>query len=276
MNRLPRTFHQTFIPERLYLSEILRFGASSNSSTYREISDRSGIPTGKSTGKVKPTLDYCKAMGLIRYQSRTDMVENIELTDFGRIVFLEDLRLNERVTQLISHFNMCDQRNGADVWFMTFRRGHKMLTMDFTRDQLNSYLCHIYDREPNRNIVGPLINMYEDPTSFKKVGIVKKNGERITRLSAPILNEYVNAYTAWILSLLERYFPQETQVSVTELNKVCGWLAIAGWNETQMQKVLGLIEIKGGILIDRQMKPWVIQKSSYSIDWWPKFYHDLM
>src|SRR6056297_1543115 len=56
-NRLPRTFHSTFIPERQYIAEMLRFAAGGKEGTYQDIRDATGIPMGGQTtefGKTPP------------------------------------------------------------------------------------------------------------------------------------------------------------------------------------------------------------------------------
>ncbi len=72
-HRLPVTFHQTFIPERAHISALLKFAAGGNegtstlrqaqdiaplSVTDQEISAKTGISTGQSSGKVPATLPF--------------------------------------------------------------------------------------------------------------------------------------------------------------------------------------------------------------------------
>ena len=51
-SRLPVTFHRTFVPERHYLSALLRFASQGIEGTNQEISLETGIPMGGSDGKV--------------------------------------------------------------------------------------------------------------------------------------------------------------------------------------------------------------------------------
>lgn len=57
--RLSRSFHQTFIPERHYINALLKFAAKGGQGDIQAISECTGIPTGQSSGKVAPILDYC-------------------------------------------------------------------------------------------------------------------------------------------------------------------------------------------------------------------------
>ena len=275
-NRLPRNFHSTFAPERRYISEMLRFAAGGNSGDYQEIAQMTGIPTGKSSGKVQPTLDYCRGMGLITLDPRTrTAVKSPELTPFGRIVLLEDLRMSDALTQWIAHFNLCRRNMGADAWYHVFMRGRHTLGMQFERQQLNNYLVDIYGTAA-RNLIGPMIRMYQEDASFRRVGVLLDTDNTIERVPAPVAAEYANAYAAWMLSLMEAHFPKTVQVTVTELDRVCGWQSIPGWSDAQAQKVLSLIEAKGPIGVDRQMQPWIVRRAGVSEHWWTRLYEDLI
>ena len=61
-------FHQTFKPERQYISGLLSEIECCNGLDIQEISNQTGIPTGKSSGKVEPTISYAEYMGLIKKQ----------------------------------------------------------------------------------------------------------------------------------------------------------------------------------------------------------------
>jgi len=63
--RLPVTFHQTFLPERAHISALLKYAASGKAGTDQEIFTETGAPTGQSSGKVPAMLDYCTGMGLL-------------------------------------------------------------------------------------------------------------------------------------------------------------------------------------------------------------------
>ena len=276
MSRLPRNFHKTFMPERRYMNEMLRFAAAGKSGDYQVIAQETGIPMGKSTGKVPAILDYCRGMGMLAIdEENRSSVKSPELTPFGRIVLLEDPLVSERITQLIAHFNLCSLDNGADAWYHVFFRGRYTLGMRFGREQLNDYLADIY-RVPNKNLIGPMIRMYQDDASFLRAGILSETGNEIERLSAPLMREYSNAFAAWILSLMERFFPKSNQITITEFEKICGWQSISGWSDAQVSEILSFLEAKSAIGVDRQMRPWIIRKHGNSEAWWLRIYEDLI
>ncbi len=70
-NRLPVTFHQTFLPERAHIAALLKYAAGGKTGTDQEISADIGVPTGQSSGKVPAMLDYCAGMGLLTVERHT-------------------------------------------------------------------------------------------------------------------------------------------------------------------------------------------------------------
>ena len=56
-------FHKTFSAETGYVSKILQLAIEKISGTKDELSKISGIPTGKTSGKVIPHIKYAAYMG---------------------------------------------------------------------------------------------------------------------------------------------------------------------------------------------------------------------
>lgn len=275
--RLPRNFHKTFIPERRYLKAILQFASAGKKGDIQTIADATGIPTGKSSGKVMPAIDYCRGMGLITLSevSKRQAVKAPNLTPFGRIVLLEDPFLKESVTQWVGHFNLCGAVRGADIWYQVFFQGAQVLGSRFEKDQLQAYLQTVYSSQA-KNLMGPLIRMYDDSASFAACGaLVEKQGV-VQRKNGPVNDEYARAYGAWILESMELFFPGQNQVTVTDLDRAAGWKTIPGWGIDESQQILALLEQKGLIAVERHMNPWIIQSTDTSSNVWKKIYDDLI
>jgi len=276
--RLSRSFHQTFIPERQYISALLKFAAKGGQGDIQVISECTGIPTGQYSGKVSPILDYCRGMGLISLSSNGGKPRTIKcpvLTPFGRVVLLEDPFLKEPVTQWIAHFQLCSPLTGADVWNKTFFEGLHILGMEFKRDRLEEYLAMSYNVSPGR-LIGPLVRMYEDESSFSACGALSEKNGIVRRSPAPISDEFAYGYGAWLIHLIEVHFPGLNQITVTELEKVSGWRSIPGWSALDSQRALDYIEKKGLISVDRHMSPWLIRRSEDSSQAWAMIYNDLI
>jgi len=275
-NRLKRNFHKTFIPERQYINAILKFSASEGAGNYQEIASQTGIPMGVSSGKVPAILDYCKGMGLIDLSNSYNKgTKKPTLTTFGRTVLLNDPFLKEGITQWITHFNLCDPISGADVWYHCFLKGFRVLGMSFSIEDVNKYLSMIY-KTNKPNLIGPLIRMYQDDSSFNKCNVLQQENDLIFRRIAPITNEYGLAYGAWILELMKKHFSNRNQISITELETQAGWLSITEWDFSGATTVLELIQRKGLLEVDRTMKPWLLRALKDNNEAWKEIYNDMI
>ena len=274
--RLPRNFHRTFVPERRYIHALLKYAASGLEGDDQQISSATGIPTGASSGKVPAILDYCRGMGLVRLaDGRPAGVKRPELTPFGRIVYLEDPHLKERVTQWTAHFHLCGILTGADVWYHVFFPGTQALGMRFSRGQLEEYMSVIYSTD-RKGLIGPLVRMYEDDSSFSRCGALLEDADTISRQPAPIADEFAFAYGSWMIQMMAEHFPGSGQVTVTELDATAGWRTIPGWDIPNLQQVLKMVERKGILDVDRHMDPWLLRPSSSVEETTKKIYSDLI
>jgi len=274
-HRLPRNFHKTFIPERQYLHAMLRFAARGGSGDMQAIAAETGIPTGISSGKVSPTLDYCRGMGLIQVPEVRSAVKTPELMPFGRAVLLEDPYLKEQLTQWLAHLCLCDLRGGAEIWYQTFLNGSNRLGMEFKRDVLEEWLAYSCNTEKG-GLIGPLVRMYEDDSSFKSCGVLAEIDGKLVRKVAPIKEFMALGYGAWLISMMEMVAKQGAQVTVVELEEKCGWRTIAGWSLLESQRVLELVERKGLLSVDRHMNPWILRARETATNSWRNIYNDLI
>lgn len=277
MPRLPFNFHQTFIPERVYLGEMLKFAAAGKDATLQDISAQTGIPMGKSSGKAPAILDYCCGMGLVALPPRRVAVKSPRLTSFGRVVFLEDKFLKLPLTQWLAHLHLCRPDAGAEAWFLTFVKGRPILGDSFDTAQVERFLQDESGGRLQSNLVGPLFRTYSDPAAFLDTHfLTATDAERYRRYPAPISPEYVRGYAAWLLALLEIHFPDQREVAANDLQSVAKWDDIAGWSSGQCDHLLALIQERGFIDVNRQLRPWVITRLCPSAQVWPTIYQDLV
>lgn len=275
-NRLPRTFHATFIPERRYIAEILMFAAGGKEGTYQDIRDATGIPMGEQSGKAQATLDYCRGMGLVVFEGkRQEAIKRPRLTHLGRKVFLEDRFLKETITQWIVHLNLCGALTGADLWYQAFCQAAPVLGMRFTRERLDDYLKLAYSTRRS-GLIGPLLRTYQEDAALSLCGAAYEENGEIIRKPAPLEAEFSFAYGAWILQLMADHFPNADQVSISDLDAGSGWQSICGWDASATQRVLLMVESKGLIVVDRHMNPWLFQGRSTPQEAWGRLYEDLV
>ncbi len=274
-DRLSVSFHQTFIPERLYITAFLRYVAGGGGGTDQQISEQTGIPVGKSSGKVPAIIRYCSGMGLITVSGTIKVEEReFDLTPFGRCVLLEDPNFSEALTQWLVHFHLCRSSGGAEIWFQCFAKGHSVLGMDFSEDELNTHLANIFGKK-KRSLIGPLIRAYEETASLKVAGVLHRQSGRIIRTPAPLLSGFRNGYSGFLLSLWDQHFPGEYQITANDFEQRTYLQQIAGWDLRQYEIALEMLEAAGAVRIDKQMRPWVLSRSSETNKFWPALFDEL-
>jgi hypothetical protein len=170
---------------------------------------------------------------------------------------------------------MCSPISGADVWCHTFFAGAQSLGSNCKREQLEGHLGLIYGLS-QRNLIGPMVGMYEDDASFKTCSVLSESGGIISKKTAPILDELVRGYGAWILQLIKDFFPTHRQVPITDINKVAGWRTIPGWSISAAISILDLLEKKGIINVDRHMEPWLVNAGVSTEQAWKDIYVDMI
>lgn len=272
--RLARNFHQTFKPQRRLLSALLRYAAAGKTGTLYDISQHTGIPTGKDSGKVQSTIDYCRGMGLLRSQ-RANNAYTFSLTPFGRVVLKEDPLLLDPVTQWLAHLQLCHPKTGADLWYNIFVEGAEILGMDFSRQELEKYLRTVYATKA-RNPIGPVIETYDDEVAFKGAVVLTKNKGQIHRSVAPHSMESRRGYAAWLAQLLVDFFPDPRNIPVTEWENACGWKQATGWHPATAADILADAEQLGVLTVDRHMQPWLVDLRISPDDVWPTIYDDML
>lgn len=271
---LPISFHKSFIPERQLLAEMLSFAAEEKCGNFNFISQETGIPMGRETGKVQPILNYARGMGLISLNNQANSAtKRPVLTPFGRVVYEEDVFMSEPLTQWIAHINLCRSDIGAKVWHEVFAHSKKTLGISFSKHELEDYLTGRFDAGSKR--AGPVVGAYKDEAALGRSGVLTVNDEQITRNKAPIIDYFTLPYSAVILSLLESFFSEHVQVTVTDFNEKTNWFDVCLWNDVDVENVFAMIERKQFISFDRQMKPWIIEKRATADEVWPLIYDEL-
>lgn len=272
--RLPITFHRTFFPERIYLNAIIKFAASDSEGTDQEISAVTGIPVGRSDGKVPAIISYAQGMNLITCQSGSlPGSKKLALTDFGRSVLLEDAFLSSELTQWLAHAHLCRAIGGAEVWHQVFALGTEVLGTQFTEQRVEGFLIKRLGKR-NRSLTGPLLRMYAERASFGGADILVGEQGVYQKKCAPWLRHYKLPYTAYFLSLWENHFEGALQVSLDDFESQTFWSNIFGWGPKESEIVLRLIQSTGAIRLDTHIWPYAMIRIESSKDYWRRIYDD--
>lgn len=271
---LPPSFHQTFCPERRYLSSLLKLASKQFEGTTDQISEQTGIPTGKSSGKVDPHKKYCQAMGLIEIQPSSGARTRLVLTPLGAIVQREDLALQEELSQLILHMMLSGSRGGAVAWNALFGKSKIALGTRFSIDDATAFLTSLLGK--NTALPGPIFTTYREEASLLRSGILDFNGAIVTRKSLKQISEYYWGYAYCWLHYWESGLGVAQQVTLARYEMVCNFQEIAGWMPPQYTNYLSWMVDHRLIKIDRQTGEPLVLKIVSSGDIADKMFSELV
>lgn len=248
--RLSLSFHQTFIPERRYISSLLKFVAEPKDVNLEEVANATGIPTGESSGKVEPTLYYAKGMGLLNISRSEVRRWRLDISPLGSSVLEEDPFMSEGFTQWLLHLQLCRRRGGAEAWFAVFAEGDLALGKSFTEENIKAFLVARYGKRSN--VVGPLVKMYTSDTSFLACGALTEQDGLIRRLPAPCDATHFPGFRYLFFSLWDTIFHGVQQVCLEDFEREARFFAAAGWDLPQINRFVDYLADERLLKIDRQ------------------------
>ena len=272
-------FAATFLPERVYLSKLLIFFRKNKgrndfvelygidncwSSIYVQISELTGIPNGKSTGKVVPHINYLVGMGLL---SKTS--DWYELSAFGNVMVEEDLSFEEPLTMLVAHVMLCDKYEGSEVYHEVFS---KLTTMgSILRKNL------IEGLNINNRVMSPLVGTYTDDAAFSKLRILREQDERLILSSIKLDNhEWLPAFGAAIIHLLNTHFSGKHQISIIDFEEDTGFSACLGYAPSDTWGLIENLASAGYLRVSALVTPPVIEAVMNEGEAWERLYDNLV
>lgn len=262
LKALPLSFSQSFLLDRDLLARLLRFASNNSGGSKEAISLETGIPTGKSTGKVEPIIQYAQGMGLI-CADKENGVWRLSLTTLGQAVFAQDAALSEPVTLWLLHL-MFSRRSGltnpaigiADAWFTLFAEGPFRLGKHITQA---GYLAFLHERHGDKATLKTLsvlvLRSYFEPRAFGGAGILQEftdNGEYgYVRLEAPFQTHFFPAYATYFYLLWDELFSDREQLGFDEFSVQTRWSALLVWEESKSAMLLDWMADRGLVQLDR-------------------------
>lgn len=271
---LPPSFHQSFLPERRHLSSLLRLAATGFEGAIEPISVVTGIPTGKSSGKIVPHLKYASAMGLIKSASATQGTYRLGLTSLGKEVAKEDALLHEDLTQLILHLMLARPVGGAAVWHVFFGMSRLSLGQESSIEAATSFLCSTLGK--SSSIPGPLFAAYREESSLARSGMLAVEQSRFKRGCIPANPDYYWGLASCWLSYWEHVAPDEQQLALSKLEAMTGFLEITGWTRSQYDGFLSWAVDHRIAKVDRQTGEPLILRTTSSPDLAARIYSELI
>ena len=271
---LPLSFHLSFFPERRHLAALLKLTVQDFSGAVEEIAAKTGIPTGKKSGKVIPHLKYASAMGLIAEPSSGNGQFALRPTDLGRLMLAEDPMLHEPLTQLILHLMLSRPIGGAVSWHVLFGRTRLALGRTMSVDTAVTWLAK--ELGSSTSLPGPLFSTYREEASLARTAMLVVEKNTLTRGSLPALEDYYWGYAYCWLSYWEQTASAAQQLSLSELEAACGFVEVSGWNEAGFEDFLSWATEQGIVRIDRQTGTTLVMKTKCSADLVDRIYAEML
>lgn len=254
-------FHQTFKPERNYISTILTDAEIISGMTVQEIARQTGIPTGKSSGKVEATLAYCEYMNLIK-KKKVNGIYQIDLTPIGKCVRQEDIGLSEKLTILLCHCMLVRKIGGASLWSYVF---HEIFPKYRNEVEISLFLKEIEMQFGENVKMGPFYGSYED--LFSALNLVDNFSDRISVVPMIYDREFIYLYAYVLFRYWDEWYEDvqnlemiSTEEITSDQLKMIGFRNPFGWSEKEEYQVLEYLSDRNVIRMNRQLSPYTIRR----------------
>ena len=255
-------FHETFQPETDYISGITRLASEEFCGTKFEISEMSGIPTGKQKGKVEPHIKYAKFMGLIDFGYENG-IYSLKLTETGEEVIREDPYLHEELSRLICHYGITRREVGAPQWEFLIHNAHPGFETTISQERLYSLATTWCDVTPDNmsKKVFTVVKASYNKGIFAKTGLIdwKKELRFNVRSFHP---ELIFVYAYALSDSWDRTFKGKREITEPELRGELGLDRIFGFDEDGFCTMIDSLAFEGVITLNRQLFPATIIRTS--------------
>lgn len=255
-------FHQTMTAERPHLAKLLELADNEQWLTKEEIFNLTGIPTGKSSGKVVPNILYAEKMGLLKFKLDKQRYSILK-TKLGSQIFLTDPLLLSDQTQLILHYNLTSS-NGAGLWRFVFRK-YTDINKVFYESDLHSAACFQFAK--SKINLTPVKNTYTKSISLGDLSFLDLNKNKWVFSSHRPLRSFTTLYGYLLLSEWEQLVPKQDELTIHDISSSIAWNKAFLWDNEVTKEVLSWITDKGIIDINNQLNPAIVMRicSSNSI-----------
>lgn len=261
-------FHQTFPPTPEYLMRLLEVCDTGLSLTKEQISERTGIPTGKSSGKVEPHICYCEYMGLIE-DTRSGNKHELILSPLGKEVLNQDPGLQEKISTALCHARLTSLYGGATLWSILlkdiFHRYPNGISDLLLKDELEKRL--------GANVkTGPFFSSYSG--MFENLSLLVRAGTQTRIARASFDRDLIYVYAYALLYEWEKAFPVQQEITASELNSLHIGETF-GLPASTFYEVLESLTERGIVRFNRQLAPYTLLRLHQSESMIPLLYSEL-
>ncbi len=264
-------FHKTFQPQDTYIVKMMELAGVGFSGTKEEISSLTGIPTGKTSGKVVPHIRYADFMGFVSY-SKEGSVYTLSLTELGKVVMREDKYLFENVTKILAHYFIASPYDGALIWSFLYDSLPYRLDDSISNELVNSKFFEIFQHDGKDNL--NVVKKSYTEGFWQSLKLMDWND--YLRINGQFYNSdflYVYAYT--LLKDWEQQKSDERELTITQISDELCWSNRFGLDDTEAMNVLDELASEGYISLNKQLHPCTVVRLEKSENLIDKLYDSL-
>lgn len=259
-------FHKTFSPQDSYIAKIMELAKDNYTGSKEEISEETGIPTGKTSGKVVPHILYTQYMGLTSHTLSKGKY-TLELTDLGKTVLENDKYLFEDVSRLICHYNMSDEVGGAYLWSFMYSGLPVMLDETMSEEAMKKKYNDFFMIKTD---LGALRKSYSNDGFFALLDLIDfSEGIRIN--SSYYKDERLYVYAYALFGSWDRKYPETQEITSDQIIDM-KWNKRFGFDEDEMLFALEQMEGKQLLRLNKQLVPYTVIRNVDTADVLPHLY----
>lgn len=264
-------FHKTFQPQDTYIVKIMELAQSGFTGTKEEISSLTGIPTGKTSGKVVPHIRYAAYMRFVSYL-KEGSVYTLSLTELGKVVLREDKYLFENITKMLAHYFISSQFDGALIWSFVYDYLPYRLDEIISNELINNKFSEVFqhDGKDNLNVVK---KSYME--GFWQSLRLMDWDDGLCLNSQFYNSDFLYVYAYTLLKDWEQQKGNERELTITQISDELCWNRRFCLDDTETMNVLDELAAEGYISLNKQLHPCTIVRLEQSENITDKLYDSL-
>lgn len=270
-------FHETFQPEPVYLAKLLALASENYVGNKYEISEKTGIPTGKQKGKVEPHIKFSAYMGLINYTCEKG-VYSLSLPPIGDEIYSQDPFLHEQLSKWLCHYNIVRREKGAPQWSFWANTVHQGFIQSISSERVMEQFRKQFDGNLSyEEIFGVMRRSYLEGF-FKELEYLSINetNKSLSFHENSARDELLYAYAYAMMDSWEYILPEKKEITLFELLEDLSFGKIFGLADDTVNELLDDMSGEGIISVNRQLFPTTIIKTTSSNELIAKLYSRLL
>ena len=270
-------FHETFQPEPGYLAKLLVLASENYVGNKYEISEKTGIPTGKQKGKVEPHIRFSAYMGLINYTCEKGTY-SLSLPPLGDEIYSQDPFLHEQLSKWLCHYNIVRREKGAPQWSFLANEIHPGFIQSISSERIMEQFRKQFDGNLSyEEIFGVMRRSYLEGF-FKELDYlnIDETNKNLSFHEISARDELMYVYAYAMMDSWEYILPEKTEITLFELLDRLSFGKIFGLAHDTVNELLDDMSGEGIISVNRQLFPTTIIKTTSSNELIAQLYSRLL